>query len=202
MQKQLMVVRGLRIALIGCNTRDENALLLQFQRLGICGDSFSQFHPSIFDTPYDGMIFDSDNRGLIQTMGENVWPSLTKIALLGMETPSRVKWVIDQEINGYLRKPVKAEGVLSTLILARHDFDRLKKAGDQLQLYEKRHQLRRFLLSAQLLLIKEFNFSEKYSYALLRKLATEQQTTVEEFCLILLSNEEAWIRHIKLLSLQ
>nr|WP_310616396.1 antitermination regulator [Pantoea cypripedii] len=201
MQKQLMVVRGLRIALIGCHTRDENALLLQFQRLGIAGDSFSHFHPTIFDAPYDGMIFDSDNRALIQSMEQNSWPALAKIALLGMETPSRVKWVIDQNINGYLRKPVKAEGVLSTLILARHDFQRQKHLQDQLQQFEHRHQLRRFLLSAQLLLIKEFNFSEQSAYALLRQLATEQQKTVEEFCLIVLANPEAWIRHIKLLSL-
>ncbi|TKI02921.1 ANTAR domain-containing response regulator [Martelella alba] len=201
MQKQLLVVRGLRIALVSCAARDESSLLLQFQRLGIQGESFADYSPAIFDVPYDSVIFDSDNRALIKQLERHPWPSLPKIALMGMETPSRVAWVIEQEVNGCLRKPVKSAGILSTIILARHHFSRQKELTEKINQHERRIQLRRFLLSAQLLLIKELDCSEKYAYELLRRLATEQRKTIEEFCVTLLSHPEAWTRHIKSLSL-
>lgn len=197
MQKQLLMVKGLRIALISCAPRDEKALLLQFQRLGIHGDSFSDYAPAIFDVPYDCMVFDSDNRDLIHVNAHNTWPALPKIALMGMETPSRITWVIERGVNAFLRKPVKAEGILSTLVLARHHFRSQEKLNEQLEQHQQRHQLRRFLLSAQMLLIREFDYSENDSYALLRRLATNQQKSVEEFCVTFLSNPDKWRRYIK-----
>lgn len=197
MHKQLLMVKGLRIALIGCAPRDEKALLLQFQRLGIHGDSFIDYETAIFDVPYDCIIFDSDNRDLINVKTHNTWPTLSKIALMGMETPSRIAWVIEQGVNAFLRKPVKAEGILSTVILARHHFRSQEELNDKLEQHQRRHQLRRFLLSAQMLLIREFDYSENDSYELLRRLATHQQKSVEEFCVTFLSNPEKWRRYIK-----
>lgn len=197
MQKKRLIVRGLKIALFGCSPRDEKHLLLQFQRLGIQGNSFGDFHHDVFSEPYDGVIFDSDNSQLIRQIGQSSWPELPKIALMGLETPSRLAWVIDQEVDGCLRKPVKTDGILSTIILARHHFERQRARKDTLQQQELRIRSRRFLLSAQLSLIQELKCSEQQSYELLRRLATEQQQTVEEFSIIFLARKQEWLSTLK-----
>jgi len=196
-QKKRLIVRGLKIALFGCSPRDEKHLLLQFQRLGIQGNSFGDFHYDVFSEPYDGVIFDSDNSQLIRQISQSSWPELPKIALMGLETPSRLAWVIDQEVDGCLRKPVKTDGILSTIILARHHFERQRAHKDTLQQQELRIRSRRFLLSAQLSLIQELKCSEQQSYELLRRLATEQQQTVEEFSIIFLARKQEWLLTLK-----
>ncbi|RLM22270.1 hypothetical protein BIY29_12290 [Brenneria alni] len=195
--KKRLIVRGLKIALFGCSPRDEKNLLSQFQRLGIQGSSFVDYHDDVFRDRYDSVIFDSDNSVLIKQISQGSWPSLPKIALMGLETPSRLSWVIDQDVDGCLRKPVKTDGILSTIILARHHFERHQAHQDMLRQQEIRIRSRRFLLSAQLLLIKELNYSEQQSYDLLRRLATEQQQTVEEFCIIFLSRQQEWLVMLK-----
>lgn len=195
--KKRLIVRGLKIALFGCSPRDEKHLLLQFQRLGIHGRSFGDFHDDVFRDRYDSVIFDSDNSVLIKQIGQGTWPTLPKIALMGLETPSRLSWVIDQAVDGWLRKPVRTDGILSTIILARHHFERHQAQLDALRQQDIRIRSRRFLLSAQLSLIQEFNYSEQQSYELLRRLATEQRQTVEEFCIVFLSRRQEWLGRLK-----
>ena len=55
---------------------DEKNLLLQFQRLGLQGDSFADYRPEIFEQHYDSLIFDSDNSALIKQIDQSHWPSL------------------------------------------------------------------------------------------------------------------------------
>ncbi|HEY0207978.1 antitermination regulator [Acerihabitans sp.] len=200
--KKRLVVRGLKIALFGCAPRDEKNLLLQFQRLGIEGNSFMDFHDDVFRDRYDSVIFDSDNSVLIKQISLGTWPSLPKIALMGLETPSRLSWVIDQEVDGCLRKPVKTDGILSTIILARHHYERHQAHLDALRQQDIRIRSRRFLLSAQIVLMREFHHSEQQSYELLRRLATEHQQTVEEFCIVFLSRQQEWLCRLKSRSVQ
>ena len=189
-------VRGLRVAVIGCDDRDAGHLEQQFRRLGVLGE----FHA---DLPADGLdgvdmvLFDGDNTTLSHPDRVLNWPALPRIVLTGVETPSRLQWIIDQHISAYLRKPVRFDGVMTALSLARSFWERDAALLDRIQRLEERLKIRRFLFSAQLLVMREFALGEDDAYALLRSLAMRQQKTVEHFSLDLLARPDGYLRLAK-----
>lgn len=197
MKNNRLVVRGLRIALLGCNARDEQHLLQQFRRLGIMGIPFTEPEPDTLNSGHDMVIFDSDNNILLRQLEAQPWPECPKIALLGSEAPSRLLWIINQDIDGYLRKPMKSEGIFSTILLAMNQYRRKQDDKTTIAKLEIRVKSRKFLLSAQILLMNTLQCDEQQSYILLRRFATERQTTVEELSIELLARPHEWLQKIK-----
>lgn len=190
MKKNTWRVRGITLGLIGCDELTIKNLEQQCRRLGMKTQIFTNFIDPAQFSEADALIFDSDNPSLCAEFSQLPWPELPKIALLGNETPSRLQWVIAQEIDGHMRKPVRYDGLLTAVSLALSHYQTRLALVTKLQKMEERIKARRFVFSAQLRLMQHLGLDENGSYERLRSLAMDQQKTVEQFSLELMSQQE------------
>ncbi|TCV98375.1 ANTAR domain-containing response regulator [Biostraticola tofi] len=192
-------IAGLKVGAIGCNGRDRQHLQQQFARLGVAACFYDDFPPP---AAFDGLqliVFDGDNPQLFHPSHRLPWPELPKIVLTAMETPSRLQWIIQQQISGYLRKPVRSDGVMTALTLALAFDARQQALTAQLQQQDERLKARRFLFAAQLCLMQHLALGEEGAYRLLRRMAMRQQKTIEHCSIDLLANRQGYLRMAKAL---
>ncbi|WP_262730079.1 ANTAR domain-containing response regulator [Alloalcanivorax marinus] len=197
MSRSRIRVRGLRLLAIACDDRDAHHLQQQFQRLGVEACFLAHLPGDDAFENTDMVLFDGDSPVLSHPDRELAWPALPRIVLTGVEAPSRLQWIIRQAPSAYLRKPVRFDGVMTALTLARAAADQQQGLQARIERLEERLRIRRFLFSAQLMLMKEFDLGEDDAYALLRSLAMRQQKTVEHFSLDLLARPEGYLRLAK-----
>ncbi|MFP1677211.1 ANTAR domain-containing response regulator [Alloalcanivorax sp. C16-2] len=197
MSRPRIRVRGLRLLVIACDGRDARHLEQQFRRLGVEGRFYDDLPDEQSCEDADMVLFDGDSPVLSHPDRELTWPALPLIVLTGVEAPSRLQWIIRQAPSAYLRKPVRFDGVMTALTLARAAADQRQGLEVRIERLEERLRIRRFLFSAQLLLMKTFDLGEDDAYALLRSLAMNQQKTVEHFSLDLLARPEGYLRLAK-----
>lgn len=189
MRKNTWRVRGLSLGLVGCDEQTAQNLEQQCLRLGMKTRRLAVSSLESHSAQVDALIFDSDNPDL--NGGDAFpWPALPRIALLGNETPSRLQWVIALGIDGHMRKPVRYDGLLTAVSLALHNWQHRQLLEASVQKMEERLKARRFVFSAQLLLMRHFTLDENSAYSRLRTLAMEQQKTVEQFSIELVSQPE------------
>jgi AmiR/NasT family two-component response regulator len=108
-----------------------------------------------------------------------LWPDVPLIALVGSEAPSRLEWILSLNISAFLIKPVRSVGVLTALAVASREFQLRKALRARIERLEERLQGRRFVVSAQLALMRDHGLSEADAFARLRRLAMEGRTTIE-----------------------
>ena len=180
-------VRGLRVRVLYCEKQDEASLAQQFRRLGIEG-SFADALPDAADAGrYDLVMFDSDHASLASHGEDLQWPDVPRIALIGTETPSRLLWTMRQGVASHLRKPVRFEGVLSACMLARDGYRVQHALRERVDELEQRLKSRRFVFSAQLMLMRERGLDEHEAFSALRTLAMKRQVSVERLSMELLA---------------
>ncbi len=199
MSRATVRMRGLKVCAIGCNARDAQHLQQQFSRLGIEAVFYDDFPPEEAFAGQQLILFDGDNPQLFHPTHRLPWPPLPRIVLTAMETPSRLQWIIEQQIAGYLRKPVRFDGVMTALTLALAFDARQQALTAQLQRQEERLKARRFLFSAQLFLMKALALEEEDAYTLLRRMAMQQQKTIEHFSMDLLADRQGYLALAKTL---
>lgn len=174
-------LRGLHACVIGCDRRDTQNLQQQLTRLGMEVAFFAEFPAQSAFTHADVLLFDGDNPALFHPTDRLAWPALPKIALTMMETPSRLQWIVDQQIAGYLRKPVRSDGVMTALMLALHSWHQRCQLEQQMKRQEERLKARRYVFSVQLLLMQSLALDEPAAWSLMRTLAMQQQKTIEQY---------------------
>ncbi|MFS2224348.1 ANTAR domain-containing response regulator [Pantoea sp. B65] len=199
MSRAKLRMRGLKVCAIGCNGRDAQHLQQQFARLGVEAGFHDDFPPPAAFDGQQMILFDGDNPQLFHPTHRLPWPELPKIVLTTMETPSRLQWIIDQQISGYLRKPVRFDGVMTAITLALAFDARQQELTAQLQRQNERLKARRFLFSAQLYLMQSLALDEESAWSLLRSMAMQQQKTVEHFSIDLLANRQGYLALAKTL---
>ncbi|WP_158906925.1 ANTAR domain-containing response regulator [Burkholderia sp. L27(2015)] len=180
MKKPTLSLRGIRIGVLYCESKDQTNLEQQFRRLGIEGIFLQDFPDFRALAAFDILMFDSDHTSAVHHSSQPQWPDLPRIAVLGTETPSRLQWVINQEPSGYIRKPVKYEGVLSACILSLRTYRQSQTLNDRVRQLEARLAARKFVFSALLILMKDLGLNEDEAYVSLRTLAMSRQLSLEQ----------------------
>lgn len=135
---------------------------------------------------------------LLERSGSDVlpWPSRETdpplIAIVDYENPTLLKGLLDSGALAVLNKPIRATGLLSTLMLARAlgAYDRrmqvkIRKLEDQLR-------MRRAIERATRMLMQQQGLSETDSYAFIRIQATRSRNSIGNAAMdILNANDEA-----------
>ena len=110
----------------------------------------------------------------------NVWKTdIPIIALIGTETPSRLKWVLELEPASFLIKPLRSAGLYTALAVA---FDRAQKRSEiakQIERLEDRVRSRRIVFAAVLQVMRRYDLGEPEAFSLIRRAAMQYRTTVE-----------------------
>lgn len=100
------------------------------------------------------------------------------IALIGTEAPGRVEWALKHRTDAHLVKPLGNAGIYSALLIARQKFDERQElyreiAGLRLQVSERR------TVVQAVLRLTERGQTEAEAFALLRRMAMDDQITME-----------------------
>lgn len=199
MSRKFPQMRGLKVCVIGCAERDNQHLSQQFTRIGISGSFSSEFPDAVSLAEQDLLLFDGDNSTLFHPTISLPWPDIPKIALTAIETPSRLQWIAEQNINSYIRKPIRYDGVMTAFTLALNHAERIKQLEQQIRRQEERLRARKFLFSAQLIVMNEFQLNEDDAYNLLRRAAMTQHMTIENLSCEFLNDKLLWIHRLKTL---
>jgi AmiR/NasT family two-component response regulator len=102
------------------------------------------------------------------------------IALLGTETPSRLKLVFELDPASFLVKPLRSAGIYAALVMAFERNERTNELKQQVLKLEQRLRLRRVVLAAVLQVMHSHGLAEPAAFILIRKTAMEQRKSIEE----------------------
>jgi AmiR/NasT family two-component response regulator len=109
------------------------------------------------------------------------------VAVIGLETPSRLQRAFDHLPCAVLHKPVRANGVYTALFFAMNEHRRRQEQAAAMQALEARHGARRFVIKAVLRLMERHGIDDEQAYCLLRKESMRQRLTVEELAVRVLA---------------
>src|SRR3981189_400630 len=172
-------VRGRR-ALMG--VRDERAISILRRQLDRLGMTVAEHDPDQAPPPnetVDVVVLDADSIP-IKSDPARAWKIQAPIiALIGTETPSRLKWLLDLRPASFLIKPLRSAGLYTALVVA---FDSAQRRGDEaahIEKLEERIRSRRVVLASVLQIMRGHDMTETDAFALIRQTAMRHRTTIE-----------------------
>ena len=170
-------LRGRKALVAVKDDRDLSIVRRQFERLGIeiaiwDPKGANECHPDIFLIDDEFLPLDPSTR--LAFLGSPV------IALLGTETPSRLKLVLDLDPASFLVKPLRSAGIYAALVMAFERNERTNELKLQVIKLEERVRSRRVVLAAVLQVMHSHTVAEPAAFALIRRAAMEQRKTIEQ----------------------
>jgi two-component system, response regulator PdtaR len=171
-------LRGRKALVAIKDERDASIVRRQFERLGI--DSIAWVPGEAIDFAPDVALIDDEFLPLAPLAQRAFLGRCPVIALLGTETPSRLKLVFDLDPASFLIKPLRSAGIYAALVMA---FERSERTNELKQLVlklEQRLRSRRVVLAAVLQVMHSHTLAEPAAFALIRRAAMEQRKTIEE----------------------
>lgn len=182
-------LRG-RIALVAIkDQRDLSIISRQFDRLGI--EIFRWQPGETFGCGPDVAIIDDEYLPLPSHAQLTFLGRCPVIALLGTETPSRLKLMLELDPASFLIKPLRSAGIYAALIMAFERTARTNELKQQVVKLEQRLRSRRLVLAALLQVMQSHALAEPAAFALIRRTAMEQRKTIEQISAEIVANGSA-----------
>jgi AmiR/NasT family two-component response regulator len=162
--------------------RDEREISIVRRQLSRLGMAISEHDPAEPPTPNqaaDIILMDADAIP-IKSDQATLWKgNIPIIALIGTETPSRLKWLLDLQPASFLVKPLRSAGLYTALVVAFDSAQRRVDDAAHLEKLEDRIRSRRFVFAAVLQIMRSHDMSETDAFALIRQTAMRHRTTIE-----------------------
>jgi len=101
--------------------RDEREISIVRRQLNRLGMSVAETDPErMVDSkvPVDVIVLDADSIPIKSDAVPALKLNVPAIALIGTETPSRLKWLLDLRPASFLIKPLRSAGVYTALVVA------------------------------------------------------------------------------------
>ena len=171
-------LRGRKALVAIKDERDATIVRRQFERLGI--DIVTWDGDADIDCRPDVTLIDDEFLPLASPAQRAALGRSPVIALLGTETPSRLKLVLDLDPASFLVKPLRSAGIYAALVLAFERSERTNELKQQVLKLEQRLRSRRVVLAAVLQVMHTHALAEPAAFALIRRAAMEQRKTIEE----------------------
>ena len=170
-------LRGRKALVALKDDRDRSIVKRQLERLGV--DIVTWERDSNPEFRGDVVLIDDEFLPLTPTM-QRTFLGSPVIALLGTETPSRLKLVFDLDPASFLVKPLRSAGIYAALVMAFERNERTNELKQQVFKLEERLRSRRIVLAAVLQVMHSHAVAEPAAFALIRRAAMEQRKTIEE----------------------
>jgi AmiR/NasT family two-component response regulator len=172
-------VRGRRALMVMRDEREISIVRRQLNRLGM---TISEHDPAEAppDEPVDVIVMDADTIPIKSDLATLWKVGAPIIALIGTETPSRLKWLLDLQPASFLIKPLRSAGLYTALVVA---FDSAQRKIDEaayIERLEDRIRSRRVVLAAVLQVMRGHDLSEAAAFTLIRQTAMRHRTTIEQ----------------------
>jgi AmiR/NasT family two-component response regulator len=171
-------LRGRKALVAIKDERDASIVRRQFERLGI---EIVTWEPGAkIDCRPDVTLVDDEFLPLTSPAQRTALGRSPVIALLGTETPSRLKLVLDLDPASFLVKPLRSAGIYAALVMAFERNERTNELKQQVVKLEQRLRSRRIVLAAVLQVMHTHALAEPAAFALIRRAAMEQRKTIED----------------------
>jgi len=172
------VFRGRRVLLLHKADRDRQVLEAQLKRLGMsveCRDTAQAQDWSLIDVCF----FDADaEKRHVFPWGSNE-PDIALIAMIGSETPERIKWCLASGVSSFLVKPVRSSGTYLALMQVEHSFCQRNRIKAEMNELQERVKSRRIVFKALLHTMKLFALNEDQAFEKLRSVSMQQHLSIE-----------------------
>jgi AmiR/NasT family two-component response regulator len=162
--------------------RDEREISIvrrQFNRLGM---TIAEHDPAEArpDEIFDVIVMDADSIPIKSDLAAGWKACAPIIALIGTETPSRLKWLLELQPASFLVKPLRSAGLYTALVVAFDSAQRRLDEAAHIERLEERIRSRRVVFAAVLQIMRGHGLSEVDAFALVRQTAMRHRTTIEQ----------------------
>jgi AmiR/NasT family two-component response regulator len=172
-------VRGRRALVV---MRDEREISIVRRQLGRLGMTISEHDPAALPPPdqtADVILMDADAIPIKSDQATAWKGNVPIIALIGTETPSRLKWLLDLRPASFLVKPLRSAGLYTALVVAFDSAQRRVDEAAHIEKLEDRIRSRRVVFAAVLQIMRGHDMSETDAFSLIRQTAMRHRTTIE-----------------------
>lgn len=178
----LQTLRALRVLILHPPDSEGQGLLDQLVRIGCRAETLWPPTKIIHDEIDIIFLLVEDKipdvvNSMLHEFGD-VRPTLIGIA--GYESPSVLKNVIDLQMNGVLSKPLRANGILTSVVLARTVWLEQRRLCDKIMKLSEKLRNERLLDRAKAILMKVHSISEDDAYTRIRSQAMAKRVTTIE----------------------
>ncbi|MFB9150884.1 ANTAR domain-containing response regulator [Roseovarius ramblicola] len=187
------LIRDLRdqnVLLIHPRDRSADELLQQVNRIG-CGFDHMWPVPQNLPDKFDMVLVDVTDQSPTKLKGflEKRDKPVTIIAIIGYENPSVLNVLLEIGAHAVLMKPVRAAGVLSSMLMARrYQSEQARFAKDMAKLREKLDNVQK-VNDAKFILMRHRGIAEREAYDIIRKQAMTKRTTTTEIAQSIINAE-------------
>lgn len=187
------LIRDLRdqnVLLIHPRDRSADELLQQVNRIGC---SFDHMWPVPHALPdkFDMVFVDVTDQSAskLKSFFDKREKRATIITIIGYENPSVLDIILEIGAHAVLTKPVRAAGVLSSMLMARRfQSEQERFSKDLTKLREKLENVQK-VNDAKFILMRHRGITEREAYDLIRKQAMAKRTTTTEIAQSILNAE-------------
>ena len=172
-------VRGRRALMVMRDERDISIVRRQLNRLGMTILEHDPAEPPPADQTVDVVLMDADTLPIKSDQATAWKGNLPIIALIGTETPSRLKWLLDLRPASFLIKPLRSAGLYTALVVAFDSAQRRVDDAAHIEKLEDRIRSRRVVFAAVLQIMRAHGMSETDAFTLIRQTAMRHRTTIE-----------------------
>ena len=163
--------------------RDEREIGIVRCQLNRLGMTIGEYDPADAlppDQTVDVIVVDADSIPIKSDLATLCKAAAPIIALIGTETPSRLKWLLDLQPASFLIKPLRSAGLYTALVVAFDSAQRRVDEAAHIERLEDRIRCRRVIFAAVLQVMRAHDLSEADAFALIRQTAMRHRTTIEQ----------------------
>ena len=172
-------VRGRRALMVMRDERDISIVRRQLSRLGMTILEHNPAERPPADQTVDVVLMDADTLPIKSDQATAWKGNVPIIALIGTETPSRLKWLLDLRPASFLIKPLRSAGLYTALVVAFDSAQRRVDDAAHIEKLEDRIRSRRVVFAAVLQIMRAHGMSETDAFTLIRQTAMRHRSTIE-----------------------
>ena len=181
-QLRLRDLRDLSLVVVHPPDHDGRAIMEQLNRIGCRSDLIwppRKSMPEGVDVVFAGLYFEARDElsQMLRRVGKQ-GPAIIGVA--DYENPIMLEFVLEIGAVAVLSKPVRSFGLLTTLTLARSNWQRLRHAESQVSKLEKRLTSQRKVEKAKAILMEMHRISGTNAYKIIRDRAMSKRIAVED----------------------
>ncbi len=173
-------IRSFRVVVIHPPDAEAEELLRQLGRIGC--QARAEWPPPK-DRPSGVDLIFLDMTRLLSGQGRLSWSTADGgppiVAVLDYESPTVLKALVDYGVRGFVSKPIRAFGLLTTMFMAHRAAEGERGMRKRLQKVEQRLDGIKKVSKAKAILIEQRRITEEEAYRFIRERAMARRTTIE-----------------------
>lgn len=189
-------LRDLHTLVVHPRDRSADELLQQINRIG-CNFEDAWPVPDVLQKKFDLVFIDVTDQPVarLRSFLNSSSDRPTVIAMIGYENPSALEMISEIGAHAVLTKPVRAVGVLSSMLMARRFWsEQLRFQKDLAKLRDRLDNMQK-INDAKFILMRHHGIDETQAYAVIRKQAMSKRTTTFEIAQSII-NADGILRNI------